>query len=205
MNLLRVIVIGINLFAGLPAFATTLQLPQSMELLIVDGTPVSSTLLRGAGSLELSQGGHRLVFTLGKKAYDGHDRPGALRPFYLIVLFDTWNARRLRFQLPAFSTRTDIDRFINLPVLALMDEHDAPVDMAYSRLPVGDEGLMAALRNHDRQYGAIRPIPPDRPCRGDNPASDAWGASPLREGAAGQIEQMLRFWFLSSGDNTLPQ
>ncbi|XBS71108.1 hypothetical protein ABK905_09060 [Acerihabitans sp. KWT182] len=57
MKFLHAIVMGISFFASLPAAATTLQLPQALELLIVDGSPVNSTLLRGAGSLELTRGG----------------------------------------------------------------------------------------------------------------------------------------------------
>ncbi len=159
MNFLRVSIIWVSLFIALPASAISLQLPPSMELLIVDGTPVNSILLRGADSLELTQGQHQLVLTLSKKTYDSHDRLGSFRPLYLIVLFDTWNARRLRFQLPTLTTRDEIDHFISLPVLALVDEHDAPMNAAFSRLPVGSEGVMAALRYHDGEYGATLPVP----------------------------------------------
>jgi len=162
MNFLHVIIIGISLFTGLPALATTLQLPPTLELLIVDGISVSSILLRGAGSLELTQGDHQLVLTLSTKAYDGHDRLGTYRPFYLIVLFDTWNARRLRFQLPPLATEAEIDHFISLPALTLLDEYDDPVNAAFSRLPVGSEGVMAALRNYDSQYDAALPVLPAR-------------------------------------------
>jgi uncharacterized protein YccT (UPF0319 family) len=205
MNFLRVIVIGISLFTGLPALATTLQLPQAMELLIVDGTPVNSILLRGAGSLELAQGGHQLVFTLNRRAYHDYDRLGIYRPFYLIVLFDTWNAHRLRFRLPPLTTRDEIDHFISLPVVTLLDEHDAAVNAAYSRLPVGNEGVMAALRHHEREYGATLPMPPRLPAPNESPAADAWIASPLQNSTAAHIEQMLRFWFLPSGSSTRPQ
>ncbi|XBS71849.1 hypothetical protein ABK905_09055 [Acerihabitans sp. KWT182] len=134
-----------------------------------------------------------MVVTLSSKAYHSHDSIGVYRPFYLVVLFDTWNARRLRFELPSLATGDEIDRFISLPVLALLDEHDMPVNAAYGRLPVSSAEVAAALHHHDGQYsGGV----PQRagPRRGQPAAAQLAG-----DDTAGQIEQMLRFWFLPSG------
>jgi len=48
------------------AFATTLRLATEIDLLILDGKKVSSSLLRGAGSIELENGPHQLVFRVEK-------------------------------------------------------------------------------------------------------------------------------------------
>ncbi|WP_174249792.1 DUF2057 family protein [Candidatus Sodalis sp. SoCistrobi] len=53
MNFLRVLVMGLCILTGFPVMATTLQLPEELELLIVDGKALGSSLLRGASSLEL--------------------------------------------------------------------------------------------------------------------------------------------------------
>lgn len=42
-------------------FATTLRLSNEVDLLVLDGKKVSSSLLRGAESIELENGPHQLV------------------------------------------------------------------------------------------------------------------------------------------------
>lgn len=48
-------------FAG-NRFATSLRLSNDIDLLVLDGKKVSSSLLRGAESIELENGRHQLVF-----------------------------------------------------------------------------------------------------------------------------------------------
>lgn len=48
-------------------FATTLRLSNEVDLLVLDGKKVSSSLLRGAESIELENGPHQLVFRVEKK------------------------------------------------------------------------------------------------------------------------------------------
>ncbi|PVP44301.1 hypothetical protein C4742_17985, partial [Salmonella enterica subsp. enterica serovar Mbandaka] len=47
-------------------FATTLRLSNEVDLLVLDGKKVSSSLLRGAESIELENGPHQLVFRVDK-------------------------------------------------------------------------------------------------------------------------------------------
>ncbi len=47
-------------------FATTLRLSTDVDLLVLDGKKVSSSLLRGADSIELDNGPHQLVFRVEK-------------------------------------------------------------------------------------------------------------------------------------------
>ena len=49
------------MFAGI-RFATTLRLSTDVDLLVLDGKKVSSSLLRGSDSIELDNGPHQLVF-----------------------------------------------------------------------------------------------------------------------------------------------
>ena len=46
--------------------ATTLRLSSEVDLLVLDGKKVSSSLLRGADSIELENGPHQLVFRVEK-------------------------------------------------------------------------------------------------------------------------------------------
>ncbi len=47
-------------------FATTLRRSTDVDLLVLDGKKVSSSLLRGADSIELDHGPHQLVFRVEK-------------------------------------------------------------------------------------------------------------------------------------------
>ena len=47
-------------------FATTLRLSTDIDLLVLDGKKVSSSLLRGADSIELDNGPHQVVFRVEK-------------------------------------------------------------------------------------------------------------------------------------------
>lgn len=47
-------------------FATTLRLSSDIDLLVLDGKKVSSSLLRGADSIELDNGPHQVVFRVEK-------------------------------------------------------------------------------------------------------------------------------------------
>ena len=47
-------------------FATSLRLSNDIDLLVLDGKKVSSSLLRGADSIELENGRHQLVFRVEK-------------------------------------------------------------------------------------------------------------------------------------------
>ena len=47
-------------------FATSLRLSNDIDLLVLDGKKVSSSLLRGAESIELENGRHQLVFRVEK-------------------------------------------------------------------------------------------------------------------------------------------
>lgn len=54
------------LYLPVTAFATTLRLSNDIDLLVLDGKKVSSSLLRGADSIELDNGPHQLVFRVEK-------------------------------------------------------------------------------------------------------------------------------------------
>ena len=58
-------------------FATTLRLSTDVDLLVLDGKKVSSSLLRGADSIELDNGPHQLVFRVEKTIHlsNSEERP----------------------------------------------------------------------------------------------------------------------------------
>ncbi|CAI6160633.1 hypothetical protein DJICPGNB_02610 [Escherichia coli] len=58
--------IPITLCLPVSVFATTLRLSTDVDLLVLDGKKVSSSLQRGADSIELDNGPHQLVFRVEK-------------------------------------------------------------------------------------------------------------------------------------------
>lgn len=61
-------------------FATTLRLSTDVDLLVLDGKKVSSSLLRGADSIELDNGPHQLVFRVEKTIHLSIVKNGCISP-----------------------------------------------------------------------------------------------------------------------------
>ncbi len=75
------------MFAGI-RFATTLRLSTDVDLLVLDGKKVSSSLLRGADSIELDNGPHQLVFRVeDDSSFNSEERLYISPP--LVVSFNT--------------------------------------------------------------------------------------------------------------------
>ncbi|NDL61983.1 YccT family protein [Acerihabitans arboris] len=204
MRFMPAVVIGIGLLAGIPALATTLRLPEEMELLIVDGKPLGSTLLRGADSLELEQGRHQLVFIITKVLPDATGSPRKYTSPYIITQFTTQYARQLIFQLPTLATSADRDRFSHQPVIRLQDQRGVAVDATFSRLNTDGQALMDALHRYNLSLGLAQAIPPPTAGAGNGSAA---GSTPITVPPAagagmGQNERMLRFWFLQADEPT---
>ncbi|ECL5700911.1 DUF2057 family protein [Salmonella enterica] len=81
-------------------FATTLRLSNEVDLLVLDGKKVSSSLLRGAESIELENGPHQLVFRVEKTIrLSGNEERLYISP-PLVISFDTQLISQVNFQLP---------------------------------------------------------------------------------------------------------
>lgn len=85
-------------------FATTLRLSNEVDLLVLDGKKVSSSLLRGAESIELENGPHQLVFRVEKTIrLSGNEERLYISP-PLVISFDTQLISQVNFQLPGWKT-----------------------------------------------------------------------------------------------------
>ncbi len=76
------------MFAGI-RFATTLRLSTDVDLLVLDGKKVSSSLLRGADSIELDNGPHQLVFRVEKTIHLSNSEERLYISPPLVVSFNT--------------------------------------------------------------------------------------------------------------------
>ena len=159
MKIWRVLVIGLCLLFGLPVSATTLLLPDAIELVIVDGVTVNRTLLRSADSLELAKGRHQLLFKLNENALAGQNKTDTAKPVYVIAHFDTGDARRLQFQLPSLTTREDVEHFLSQPALLLLDEHGMAVSATYRRVPAQGAGPLSPMGKPSIVYRPATPLP----------------------------------------------
>lgn len=89
-------------------FATTLRLSTDIDLLVLDGKKVSSSLLRGADSIELDNGPHQIVFRVEKTIRLGnHEERVYISPPWspvstpsasvrLILVFPGWKQKKSR-------------------------------------------------------------------------------------------------------------
>ncbi len=81
-------------------FATTLRLSTDVDLLVLDGKKVSSSLLRGADSIELDNGPHQLVFRVEKTIHLSNSEERLYISPPLVVSFNTQLINRVNFRLP---------------------------------------------------------------------------------------------------------
>lgn len=81
-------------------FATTLRLSTDIDLLVLDGKKVSSSLLRGADSIELDNGPHQVVFRVEKtiRLADNEQQVYISPP--LVASFNTQRISQVNFRLP---------------------------------------------------------------------------------------------------------
>ena len=78
-------------------FATTLRLSTDVDLLVLDGKKVSSSLLRGADSIELDNGPHQLVFRVEKTIHLSNSEERLYISPPLVVSFNTSSSTRSIF------------------------------------------------------------------------------------------------------------
>lgn len=78
-------------------FATTLRLSTDVDLLVLDGKKVSSSLLRGADSIELDNGPHQLVFRVEKTIHLSNSEERLYISPPLVVSFNTQLINQVNF------------------------------------------------------------------------------------------------------------
>lgn len=102
-------------------FATTLRLSTDIDLLVLDGKKVSSSLLRGADSIELDNGPHQVVFRLEKTIrVANHEQRMYISP-PLVVSFNTQRISQVNFSLPRLETEKEAQAFESAPRMELLD------------------------------------------------------------------------------------
>lgn len=108
-------------------FATTLRLSTDIDLLVLDGKKVSSSLLRGADSIELDNGPHQLVFRVEKTiVLANHEQRMYISP-PLIVSFNTQRIGQVNIRLPRLESEKESRAFDTSPRVELLDGDSMPI------------------------------------------------------------------------------
>jgi len=108
-------------------FATTLRLSTDIDLLVLDGKKVSSSLLRGADSIELDNGPHQVVFRVEKTIrLANHEQRTYISP-PLVMSFDTQRVSQVNFHLPRIETEKESITFDAAPRIELLDGDATPI------------------------------------------------------------------------------
>lgn len=109
------------------ASATTLRLSTDIDLLVLDGKRVSSSLLRGADSIELDNGPHQIVFRVEKTIrLASHEQRIYISP-PLVASFNTQRISQVNFSLPRLETEKESQSFDNAPRIELLDGDAMPI------------------------------------------------------------------------------
>ncbi|CAM6763968.1 TPA: DUF2057 family protein [Enterobacter hormaechei subsp. xiangfangensis] len=108
-------------------FATTLRLSTDIDLLVLDGKKVSSSLLRGADSIELDNGPHQVVFRVEKtiRLADNEQQVYISPP--LVVSFNTQRISQVNFRLRRLETEKESLAFDASPRIELVDGDSMPI------------------------------------------------------------------------------
>lgn len=129
-------VVMIACWLPVQVFATTLRLSSDINLLVLDGKKVSSSLVRGAESIELENGLHQVVFRVEKTVNTASHEPWLFTSVPLIATFDTQRIAQVNFSLPSIDTQKEADRFNATPHLALLDGNATPIPVKLDILDI---------------------------------------------------------------------
>ncbi|MFT8211263.1 MAG: DUF2057 family protein [Symbiopectobacterium sp.] len=154
MKLCRLIALLFFAVSTISAAATTLRLHQDIELLAVDGQKVSSSLLKGADSLELDNGQHQLLFRVVKVvSLSGSEKHTYSSPL-LLAAFNMRNQDVITILLPALDTPKARERFDLETQYQLVDNRNAPISARMDRLDLSSDDLTHRLEPILAQYNA---------------------------------------------------
>ncbi|AST79259.1 TPA: DUF2057 family protein [Citrobacter farmeri] len=133
-------------------FATTLRLSTDIDLLVLDGKKVSSSLLRGADSIELDNGPHQLVFRVEKTIrLSSHEERLYISP-PLVVSFDTQRVGQVNFHLPRLESDREANHFDTAPRLELLDGDAMPIPVQLDILAVTSKSKTVDFEAETERY-----------------------------------------------------
>ncbi len=106
------------------------------NLLVLDGKKVSSSLLRGADSIELDNGPHQLVFRVEKTIHLSNSEERLYISPPLVVSFNTQLINQVNFRLPRLENEREANHFDAAPRLELLDGDATPIPVKLDILAI---------------------------------------------------------------------
>ena len=133
-------------------FATSLRLSSETDLLVLDGKKVSSSLLRGADSIELENGRHQLVFRVEKTLrLSSHEERLYISP-PLVISFDTQLVSQVNFHLPRLNNERDASHFDDAPRVELLDGDAMPIPVKLDILSITSTAKIVDYEMETERY-----------------------------------------------------
>ncbi len=140
------------LYLPVTAFATTLRLSNDIDLLVLDGKKVSSSLLRGADSIELDNGPHQLVFRVEKTIrLSSHEERLYISP-PLVISFNTQLISQVNFHLPHVDTEREAAHVSTTPRLELLDGDAMPIPVKLDILAITSTAKIIDYETETERY-----------------------------------------------------
>ncbi|WP_435929761.1 curli synthesis inhibitor [Dryocola sp. BD613] len=193
----------------LPFFgwATTLQLSTDIDLLVLDGKKVSSSLLKGADSIELDNGAHQIVFRVEKNVRANAREQRLYISAPLVVSFDTKQISQVNFNLPRIENEKECEVFDNTPHLQLLDGSAVVIPIRLDVLTTTSTPQGSDYENDTQRYnkaGKIASMPQFAIMMADDSAllSRTSELDPPVRPSETLTEQRLKYWFAQADKAT---
>ncbi len=187
--------------------ATTLQLSTDVDLLVLDGKKISSSLLKGADSIELDNGAHQIVFRVEKNVRLNVREQRLYISAPLVVSFDTKQISQVNFSLPRIENEKESEAFDNIPHLQLLDGSAVaiPIKLDVLTTTLAPEGI--DYENDTQRYnkaGRIASMPQFAIMMADDSAllSRTSELDPPVRPSETLTEQRLKYWFVQADKTT---
>ncbi|HAU4330029.1 DUF2057 family protein [Citrobacter freundii] len=202
-----IVTVLIALCLPVTVLATSLRLSNDIDLLVLDGKKVSSSLLRGADSIELENGPHQLVFRVEKTIrLSSHEERLYISP-PLVISFNTQMVSQVNFHLPRLSNERDATHFDSAPRVELLDGDSMPIPVKLDIMAITSKAKIVDYEIETERYNkAARhaSLPQFAPMMADD-SSLLSGVSELdRVPPQSQTltEQRLKYWFQQADSQT---
>ncbi|MFK3709931.1 MULTISPECIES: curli synthesis inhibitor [Leclercia] len=188
-------------------FATTLRLSTDIDLLVLDGKKVSSSLLRGADSIELDNGPHQIVFRVEKTIRIGNHEERVYISPPLVASFNTQRISQVNFSLPRLETEKESQLFDRSPHIELLDGDATPIPVKLDILAITDTPTGVNYEYDTERYnkaGQSASIPQFSTTMADD-STLLSGVSELDmppPQSQNLTEQRLKYWFAQADPET---
>lgn len=177
-------------------WGTTLRLSTEVDLLVLDGKRVSSSLLKGADSIEIDNGPHQLVLRVEKKfSPSPSDKLSGLSS-PLVISFDTREIEQVNIVL----SPKDAEHPVTAPQIKLLDGHARPIPVRTDILETKPDPTGTDYEGETQRYnrsGKKASIPGFAALKTSDDAQSFATAMPVIPPAQSETltEQRLKYWF----------